>query len=82
MKLTKKFKRTDKMARKKIFGGSIHPKCEYCQFGSKTKEGSKVLCIKQGLVDSNFSCGKFIYSPFKRIPKKQLANEEIEDDSI
>ncbi|MFA5657928.1 MAG: hypothetical protein WC900_01430 [Oscillospiraceae bacterium] len=82
MKITNLIKRTDTMARKKIFGNSIIPKCEYCQFGSRTKEGSKILCIKQGLVDSNFSCGKFIYSPFKRIPKKQLANEEIEDDSI
>lgn len=82
MKITKLIKGIDSMARKKVFGGSIVPKCEYCQFGSRTKEGSKILCIKQGLVDSNFSCGKFQYSPFKRIPKKQLANEVIEDDSI
>lgn len=56
----------------KYFDKSIEPKCDYCRFGKRAKDGNKVLCEKKGLVDSNSSCGKFVYSPLKRIPVKQL----------
>ena len=56
----------------KYFDKHIDPKCDYCQFGRRTKEGNKVLCEKRGMVDCNYSCSKFIYSPLKRIPVKQL----------
>lgn len=56
----------------KYFDKSIEPKCDYCQFGKRAKDGNKVLCEKKGLVDCNSSCGKFAYSPLKRIPVKQL----------
>ena len=75
------FERTDKM-KSKIFGNTIRPRCEYCNNGSKSKEGNKILCQRQGLVDMNFSCSKYIYSPFKRVPIKQLNIENEEDDSI
>lgn len=75
------FERKDKM-KTKAFSKSIHPRCEYCMYGTKTKEGNKILCEKQGLVDVNFSCSKYLYSPFKRVPVKQLNIEQEEDDSI
>lgn len=56
----------------KYFDKKIDPKCDYCQFGKRTKDGNRVLCEKQGLVDQNHSCRSFIYSPLKRIPVKQL----------
>lgn len=56
----------------KYFDKHISPKCDYCQFGRRAKDGNKVLCEKRGLVNCNDSCGKFIYSPLKRIPVKQL----------
>ena len=56
----------------KYFDKHIAPKCDYCQFGRRARDGNKVLCEKRGLVDSNYSCNKFIYSPLKRIPVKQL----------
>lgn len=56
----------------KYFGKDIKPHCEYCEFGKRAKDGNKVLCDKRGLVDAEFSCGKFTYSPLKRIPVKQL----------
>ncbi len=56
----------------KYFDKHIEPKCDYCRFGKRAKDGNKVLCEKRGLVDANYSCGKFIYSPLKRIPVKQL----------
>lgn len=57
---------------KKYFSKSIPPKCDYCHFGKRAKSGNKVLCEKSGLVDCTYSCGKFVYSPLKRIPVKQL----------
>ena len=56
----------------KYFDKNIQPKCDYCRFGKRAKDGDKVLCEKKGLVASDSSCGKFIYSPLKRIPVKQL----------
>ena len=56
----------------KYFGKAIEPKCEYCEHGNRTKEGNKVLCPKKGMVDAGYHCPKFLYSPLKRIPVKQL----------
>ena len=56
----------------KYFGKAIEPKCEYCEFGKRTKDGNKVLCTKKGMVDASFHCPKFVYSPLKRIPVKQM----------
>lgn len=67
----------------KYFDKHIEPKCDYCRFGKRAKDGNKVLCEKRGLVDGAYSCSKFIYSPLKRIPVKQLnfvgslADEEL-----
>lgn len=54
------------------FDKNIKPKCDYCHFGRRTKDGDKVLCEKRGMVQREYFCGKFIYSPLKRIPVKQL----------
>ena len=56
----------------KYFGKAIEPKCEYCDHGKRTSDGNKVLCTKKGMVDAGFHCPKFLYSPLKRIPVKQL----------
>lgn len=71
----------------KYFDKHIQPKCDYCQFGRRAKDGEKVICEKRGLVQRNDSCFKFIYSPLKRIPVKQLnfvgslADEDIYTES-
>lgn len=56
----------------KYFDKSIKPKCDYCRFGKRAKDGNKVLCEKKGLVGCDDSCKMFSYSPLKRIPVKQL----------
>ena len=57
------------MAKKKLFGNNIKPSCKYCELGI-AGEGDKI-----------HSCKKFVYSPLKRIPKKelQLANSAVND---
>ncbi len=57
------------------FDKKVTPACGYCLHGKRTKDGSRILCEKQGLMDEDKSCGKFVYSPLKRIPVKQLKNE-------
>ncbi len=66
------------------FDKKIEPKCGYCQYGKRTKEGSRILCSKVvNLKEENDSCGKFVYSPLKRIPVKQLNNEgAVSDDEM
>ena len=54
------------------FDKGMTPKCDYCPNGKRARDGNKVLCEKRGLVDCSYSCSKFIYSPLKRIPVKQL----------
>lgn len=54
------------------FNKKITPKCDYCQYGKRTNAGNKILCEIKALVDPDFSCNKFVYSPLKRIPVKQL----------
>lgn len=62
------------------FDKKITPKCEYCQNGKRTNAGDKILCEIKALVDPNYSCNKFVYSPLKRIPVKQLNSVGILDD--
>lgn len=64
----------------KFFDKKMPPKCDYCQFGKRTKTGDKILCEIKALVDPNYSCGKFVYSPLKRIPVKQLNSVGIMGD--
>lgn len=64
----------------KYFGNEITPKCEYCEFGTRSKGNSKVMCVKNGPVSADGSCNKFVYSPLKRIPTKQLNIEEADDE--
>ncbi|GEM_PF-1605804 len=54
------------------FDRNIAASCSYCQFGKRTKDGGRILCEKQGLMEENQSCKQFVYAPLKRIPKKQL----------
>ncbi len=56
----------------KYFDKSIKPKCDYCQFGKRSSAGERVLCEKRGIVNADYACGKFAYSPLRRVPVKQL----------
>lgn len=54
------------------FDKNMPPKCAYCYYGKRTKDGGRILCEKQGLMEETSSCNKFLYEPLKRIPTKQL----------
>ena len=64
------------MAKKKLFGNNIKPACKYCELSSKLpgdEEGIRLNCSKFGQVKPYDSCKKFIYSPLKRVPTKEIA---------
>lgn len=69
---------------KKLLNESIYPACAYCKHGTNFIKQETILCIKFGVVDSNYSCKKFKYDPLKRIPKthKKLNNFDANDFSI
>lgn len=53
------------------FDKNIEPKCAYCEHGKPAKSEGKILCQRCGIVSDDFSCKKFSYSPFMRIPEKE-----------
>ena len=51
----------------KLFRKNIEPACSYCNHSSDIGSGN-VMCVKKGVVDSDFHCSKFSYDPFNRRP--------------
>ncbi|HCC36010.1 MAG TPA: hypothetical protein DEQ02_10465 [Ruminococcaceae bacterium] len=52
-----------------LFDSDIAPMCQYCLHGRISQSNLGILCVKCGIVDESFSCGKFKYDPLKRVPK-------------
>lgn len=53
-----------------FFDTEIPPACEYCRHGFPTRDTSRLLCEKSGIVAPHYSCKKYVYCPLKRIPKR------------
>ena len=53
-----------------IFSGDIEKICAYCEHGKPIFGTSDVICAKKGLVKSNWTCSKFLYTPLRRTPPK------------
>ena len=62
------------------FKTNIEPQCAYCQFSRRPEGGTRIVCEKLGLKEETDSCKKFVYSPLKRIPVKQLNIEGAVSD--
>lgn len=43
---------------------NIVPRCVYCEHGKPARSSGKILCSKCGMVNSDFSCKKFVLSSF------------------
>lgn len=56
---------------KLLLNKKIQPKCEYCQRGSRTKDGTMILCVKKGIVALHYKCRKFKYDPLLRDPQSR-----------
>ncbi|MGN1457649.1 MAG: hypothetical protein ACI4XP_06815 [Acutalibacteraceae bacterium] len=53
--------------RKKLFGNSITPSCDYCQYVTLNNEGKKIC--RMGVLSLEKPCRKYTYDPLKREPK-------------
>lgn len=58
------------------FDKKIQPKCAYCENGKPAKSEGHILCTRCGIVSEDYSCKKFTYSPFLRVPEKEHPAEE------
>lgn len=52
-----------------LFRKKITRSCSYCQHGTCIGD-DQIICIRRGIVSTYYSCGKFRYNPYKRIPPK------------
>ncbi len=59
------------MAKKKLFGNQLDPKCETCANGKLSVDGQSVLCVRGGALPLTHSCRHFAYDPLRRIPKRR-----------
>ncbi|MGP1360901.1 MAG: hypothetical protein ACTTK5_00480 [Candidatus Fimenecus sp.] len=53
-----------------IFSKNITPSCAYCTHAKIAKDNETFLCLKKGIVSNDYSCKKYSYDIFKRIPKR------------
>ena len=64
--------------RRKLYGNSINPCCEYCARAKRSADGRVMLCEKRGIVPLYHHCRRFQYDPLKRVPFRQPALEKFE----
>lgn len=60
----------------------IEKMCCYCERSVPSYEAEKVICSKYGVVSASGSCGKFLYDPLKRIPRKPPKTDGFEPIGI
>ena len=59
--------------RKKLLNlKELSPSCSYCKYGKRSPDKENVLCDRSGIRMPDSFCGKFIYDPLKRQPKRRL----------
>ncbi len=44
--------------------------CKYCEKSTEIPLTGNMLCPKKGIVSYDFSCSRFKYDPFKRVPRR------------
>ena len=60
----------------------VTPSCSYCSHGRPSPDRESVLCIKKGVVDMGYSCGKFRYDPLKRKPLRPRNIERFDESDF
>lgn len=56
--------------------------CSYCAHGRLAPDKESILCMKKGVVDTDYSCGKFKYDPLKRKPMRPRAIEKYDESDF
>ena len=58
------------MFEKPLFGATISPSCEYCEFGRKAPQPGCFTVRKKGPVRQMSKCRHYRYDPLRRVPKR------------
>ncbi|MBQ6706094.1 MAG: hypothetical protein IJN07_01105 [Clostridia bacterium] len=67
--------------KRKLYGNSIPPCCEYCSRARRNADGKTMLCIRRGIVPMYHHCRRFRYDPLMRIPARQpVLGQYTEED--
>ncbi|MCL1820144.1 MAG: hypothetical protein FWG36_05760 [Oscillospiraceae bacterium] len=54
-----------------VFRETIDPRCGYCQKGRQISQ-NEIGCVHRGVVSAHYSCKKFVYDPYRRVPPKPV----------
>lgn len=65
-----------------LYSKNISPSCAYCIHSKKSKDNKNFLCLKKGVVSSDYSCKKYSYDIFKRIPKRLNKLHSFSEDDF
>lgn len=70
------------MKKNSIFSKKIEPYCIYCEHATSVVAGEQVICPKKGIVQADYSCRHFQYTPLKRtpMPTPKLQNDFDKND--
>ena len=52
----------------KLFGKNVPPACSYCEKGTLSKDGQRVLCKRKGVMHPLAKCRRYKYDPLRRKP--------------
>ena len=55
------------LSKKKLFGNSVPPRCEYCLHSEKSNGGNPVCPYSMGMTGD--TCKRYVYDPLKREPQ-------------
>ncbi len=68
----------DVMKNRKKNAAEIERFCRFCEHAALLEDGETVLCGKKGIVGAGYVCGKFIYDPLKREPKRLVKEVKLD----
>lgn len=64
-----------------LFRKDIEHSCSICEFACELDEND-MLCRKHGVVNKYYSCRKFRYDPYKRVPSRSPKLPPVDKNSL
>lgn len=67
---------------KSLFPNSAYPACRHCIHGRFSNNHARILCIRKGIVELDYSCKKYRYDPLKRVPARMPSLPSFDRDDF
>jgi len=69
--------------RQKLTRAKDYPKkCANCAFGSIVEGDKDVLCVRNGVMQPDDCCSKYLYDPLKRKPRHQTIDMDYQPEDF